>query len=476
MKSLAKNSAVNLVYTVVDFVLLLVRAAYTGRILLADGVGQVSYVKSITEYFIVFAQLGLPAYGVREIARAREKGTETDKTFTELFVINFFSTTCALFAYFLLIFRISSVKEQLLLFFVFGLNVFSNYFNVEWFYQGKEEYVFIAVKGVAVKLLSVAAMFSLVRTSVDCVNYALICCLELCVNYVLNMLYLRKLVRPVRKGLVFKKHMKPMIILMVTALFTSMYSHIDVTMLGAMSSKTATGYYSYANMAILGLTTACIAVLSIFFPRLSYYYCKDIIRFHELLQLGLKAQMFIAVPISACVFILAPQIVMILLGNAFLPAVTTVRILSSLIVIQSFSHLIGYQVLMATGNEKEQIPAFIIAVLVNVILNAFFIPVWANNGAAIASVISEVVVCIYKTCKVYRRIPYKIPWKALVQALVSTVIMVVLMVVMIQVELLPLLQCIVAAAAGIGAYGLANLLMKNELMMKVLCRLKAWMK
>ncbi len=476
MKSLARNSAVNLAYTIVDVVLVVVRAAYTGRILMADGVGQVSYVQSIAGYFIALAQLGLPAYGVREIARAREKGSETDKVFTELFLMNFFTTTCALLAYFLLAGRTAGMREQIPLFLVFGLNVFWNYFNVEWVYQGKEEYVFIAVRGMAVKILSVAAMLFFVRTRGEYVKYALICCLEPGVNCLLNMLRLHRLVRPVRKGLGFRKHRKPMMILAAGALFTSLYSYVDVTMLGTLSTKTATGYYSYANAAIYALTTACIALLSIFFPRLSYYYGKDDKRFHALLQLGIKTQMFISIPAAVGVFILAPQMIMVLFGEAFLPAATTVRILSLLIVVQSFSHLVGYQVLLATGNEKEQIPAFLIAISVNVLLNAFLIPAWANNGAAVASLISETVVCGYKVHKVYRRLSFKLPWKALGQALASTAVMAAVAALIVQMELGPLLQCVLAAGAGITVYGAVNLLMKNDLTMDALDRIRAWMK
>lgn len=474
MKSLAKNSAVNLIYTIVDVLLVVIRAAYAGRILLADGVGQVSYVQSIAGYFTAFAQMGLPAYGVREIARVRERKQEADKVFVELYLLNLLTTTCALLAYFLFVGQTAGMKGQLPLFFVFGLNIFWNYFNVEWVYQGKEEYVFIAVRGMAVKLLSVAAMFSFVHTSRDYVIYALICCLEPGVNYIVNMLHLHKLVRAVRKGLVFRKHMKPIATLALGILLTSLYSYIDVTMLGALSTKTATGYYSYANMAIYALTTACISILSIFLPRLSYYYGRDIIRFHKLLQSGLRVQMFVSIPVCAGVFMLAPQIVMVLFGNTFLPSVTTIKILLFLVIVQTFSNVIGYQVLIATGNEKEQIPAFLIAISVNVILNIVLIPEWANNGAAAASVISEIAACVYRVCKVYRRLPFLIPWKALGQAVVSSAIMAAVMAGIVRAGLQPLLQCVLAAAAGGAAYGTANLFMKNELMMEALGMVRVW--
>lgn len=472
MESLAKNSIVNLVYTVLDFLFVLLRAVYVGRILLADGVGRVSYVQSIAGYFLAFAQLGLPVYGVREIARAREKRYEMNKIFTELFVINFFSTTCALMSYFLLVMYVPVMKEQLPLFFVFGLNIFVNYFNVEWFYQGQEEYVYIAVRSTVVKLLSLIIMFTFVRTSGDYVQYALICCLEGGCNYAISIIRIRKSIKLVKKKLAFKCHIKTMMILMISTLLTTLYSWVDITMLGVLSTETTTGYYNYANTAIFSLTMACSVILSIFFPRLSYYYQRDRNKFHQLLQLGIELQMFICVPVSICVLILAPQIVTILFDKAFLPTAETIRILAILIVVQSFSYLIGYQVLMATGNEKEQIPTFFVAVIINMALNAFLIPVWANNGAAIASVISELFANVYKTYRVYRKIPFKIPWKALKEAVAGTAMMALVMLGIIHINMSPFCQCIVAMLGGTLVYVMMNLFMKNRLMMSVLVRVR----
>lgn len=473
MKSLAKNSVVNAVYMVLDFAFVLIRAVYVGRILLADGVGRVSYVQSIAGYFLALAQLGLPDYGIREIAKARETQSGRSLVFAELFVINLLSTTAALLAYLAAASQIAGV-EQIPLFFVFGLNIFFNYFNIDWLYRGQEEYVYIAVRSMAVKLLSLIAIFSFVRAREDYVTYALICCLETGGNYALNMMRLGRFVKPAKKKPALRRHVKPLLFLAAGTVCTTLYSQVDITMLGILSSKTATGYYSYANTAIWALTTMCIVVLSIFLPRLSYYYHKSREQFYELLQLGMRVQAFISFPISAGVFILAPQIVTVLFGGAFFAAATTVRILAILIAVKSFSHLVGYQMLLATGNEKEQIPAFLAALMINAALNRFLIPVWANNGAAVASVISEAFVGSYEVCRIYRRIHFKIPWRAFGQAFISTVLMALVMVGMVRTEWAPLWQCAAAAAGGAGVYIAVNLALKNQLILAAFDEVKKW--
>ena len=85
-KSLAKNSLFNVIYTVSNILFPLIASMYISRILLADGVGRVSYAQNVVSYFTTFAALGLPVYGIREIAKARDNQNSLNEVFTELFL------------------------------------------------------------------------------------------------------------------------------------------------------------------------------------------------------------------------------------------------------------------------------------------------------------------------------------------------------------------------------------------------------
>ena len=57
-----------------------------------------------------------------------------------------------------------------------GILLILNYFNIAWFYQGIEEYGYIATRSIVIKILSFAAMLLFVRTREDYLKYALILC------------------------------------------------------------------------------------------------------------------------------------------------------------------------------------------------------------------------------------------------------------------------------------------------------------
>ena len=90
----------------------------------------------------------------------------------------------------------------------------------------------------------------------------------------------------------------------------------------------------------------------------------------------------------------ADQIVEVLFGVEFLPAISTIRILSILIVLMPLSGGVFCQLLLTAGKEKSYLACVLIGTVVNAVLNYLLIPTLTQNGAAIASVIAEFTVSI----------------------------------------------------------------------------------
>lgn len=468
MKSIEKNSLYNVTCTVLDMFVPFLMSVYAARILLADGVGRVAYAQNITSYFAAFAEFGLTTYGIREIARVKEKHSCMNKIFTELLLINSITTTCALLFYAVFIFLTGNVKTDTGLFLVCGLSIVFNYFNIDWFYQGEEEYGYIAARNLAVKMLSLALIFLLVRTDKDFIKYALIMSLTGGFNFIINVTRTHKCVKLVKEDLSVRPHIKKLLIFASGTLLIAVYRGTGVTMLGILSTKTEAGCYSYAFTMIKVLAGICTAVAAVFFPRLSYYYKVNQIKFYEFLRLALKVMVFFSFPACTGIFLIAPPIVTVLLGEAFLPTAGIMRILSLLIIIWGFSNVAGYQLLLVTDNERVNIPAYFIVTVITVILDCILIPVMSGSGAALVFVSGELIVNSYLLYRLRRFLPSVISWKALGQALFSTTVMGIAVHGIMKVPDTPVIQCIVGVAAGIFIYGTVNLILKNEILLTIL--------
>ena len=56
---------------------------YVTRILLPAGTGRVSFATSVLSYFLIVAQLGIPTYGIREVAKVRDNRAALSKLVCE---------------------------------------------------------------------------------------------------------------------------------------------------------------------------------------------------------------------------------------------------------------------------------------------------------------------------------------------------------------------------------------------------------
>lgn len=87
-KSLKLNFIMNAILTMSQFIFPLITFPYISRILLPAGTGKVSFATSVISYFALFAQLGIPTYGIRTCAKVRDNKKELTRTVQELFIIN----------------------------------------------------------------------------------------------------------------------------------------------------------------------------------------------------------------------------------------------------------------------------------------------------------------------------------------------------------------------------------------------------
>lgn len=87
--SLKINFIMNSLLTMSQFIFPLITFPYISRILLPVGTGKVSFATSIVSYFALFAQLGIPTYGIRACAKVRDDKKELTRTVQEIFIINF---------------------------------------------------------------------------------------------------------------------------------------------------------------------------------------------------------------------------------------------------------------------------------------------------------------------------------------------------------------------------------------------------
>lgn len=464
MKSLTQNAFYNTIYKCTNLVFSLVSTAYASRILLAEGVGRVSSAQNIVNYFAILAALGIPTYGIKIIAANRENSEKLNHRFSELFCINGVSTIICVTAYYGMIASIPYFQSRWKLSAVVGMVIIANGINVDWFYQGLEDYAYIMRRSLAVKIGSLIALFLFVKSSDDVIIYALILTLATCANHIFNIIHARRYVRFTAKRIHISQHLKPVFVLLATVIAIEIYTLVDTTMLTFICEDKVVGYYTISQKCISIVRTMVASISAIFLPRLSYYYAsKNFDKFHKLINYGIKVIIFIALPAFFGVVITANEIVPLFAGESFRESVLTTRILAISIISVAVSNFFGYQVLVTIGREKEMLYSTIIGAVINVILNIVLVFRYGHNGVAVASVVTEFCVTAYQTLVVKKYVKFTISSGYFASIIISSIFMGAMVMMCQHIVNGSVLRLASSIATGIVSYIVMSFILKNEI-------------
>ena len=374
----------NIVFPLITF-------PYTARVLGPAVKGEYDYVYAIVSYFILFANLGFPIYGIREISKRRDSRTDISETVSSIFTTNLISVTIALFSYAVLF--IFMPDDEHLLFAVAGISILLSCIQFDWFYQGVEDFRYITIRSLIVKTLSLIALFCFVRTKNDLIVFAFISVIGEFGNNIFNLLRIGKYAD---LKIIFKNnftHVRGASALFFGTVAVSFYTQLNTVMLGMLDTKESVGYFTAGNKMVHLILSVITAMLATIIPRISYQLGTG--KKEEgvkLQQKVLKLTLYLGYPLMVVLYFLAGDIISLLAGDQYFPAIPALKILSSLVVIIPLSNFLGLQVLFPIKKEKYGTYAVVSGAIANIMLNYILVVYYSFIGISLAVVISEFVV------------------------------------------------------------------------------------
>ena len=283
-----------------------------------------------------------------------------------------------------------------------------NFLSVDWFFQGIEDYKYITVRTVIIKILSTLFLFVFIKKSSDIYIYSIIVVFSLVGSNFFNIVRALKLVQLKLKGLNIKRHLKGIFIIFSMNLAISIYTNLDSVMLGSYGSKYSLGIYSAATkiiVLVMGIVTSLGAVL---LPRLSNYIEeKKEEEIKQILEKTFSFLLFLIIPSIIGIYFTANEIILLLAGKEYLEATTTLKILSLIILFIGFSNFIGMQILYPRGEEKKVFYSVLVGAITNFSLNLYLIPKYYQNGAAFATCVAEFTVVVIQIFLGYKYLKFQ---------------------------------------------------------------------
>lgn len=346
-KSLKLNFVMNAILTMSQFVFPLITFPYVSRILLPIGTGKVSFATSIVSYFTLFAQLGIPTYGIRACAKVRDNREELSKMVQELFIINLMMSALAYVVYFAAIYYVPRFRQDKDLFLIVGLTIFFNAIGMEWLYKALEQYTYITVRSIIFKFIAIVAMFLMVHEQSDYVIYGGISILASSASNIFNFFHIHRYINIKPVGHYnFKKHLKAIVIFFAMSCATTIYTHLDTVMLGFIRTDADVGYYNAAVKIKTILVSIVTSLGVVLLPRASYYVEHSMMdEFYRITKKAINFVFLIATPMMIYFMLFAKEGVFFLSGDAYAGAIIPMQVIMPTLLFIGLTNIMGIQML-----------------------------------------------------------------------------------------------------------------------------------
>ena len=235
-QSVSTNFIFNFLNQILSVVVPCITVPYLARTLGPAGIGEYSFALSLVTYFASFTNLGVNLYGQRQIAYLKNENKEVySKAFWELVLLRVCLGVISSAAYFILIVRIS---DSYLLSALLTLEILNMILDIQWLFQGFENFRIITIRNFIVKTVTVLAIFIFVKSSSDVVIYALIISVGNLVGFASMWLVLRYYIVKVSfNELHMFSHLKGAWALYLPQVAIQVYTVLDKTMLGIITKS-----------------------------------------------------------------------------------------------------------------------------------------------------------------------------------------------------------------------------------------------
>ena len=190
-----------------------------------------------------------------------------------------------------------------------------------------------------------------------------------------------------------KIHLRASFALFIPQIAIQVYVLLDRTILGILTDNIQVGYYENSQKLIKIALTIATAVGTVMMPKIANTVAKGDM---EKVKFYIKNSFFfvsgISIPLTFGLMAVAPKLSTWFFTDKFKGIETLIIITSVIIIIISWSNVIGTQLLVPLNKTKEFTISVTAGAIVNLILNLVIIKKFGAVGACISTVVAEGIV------------------------------------------------------------------------------------
>ncbi|MGP8324050.1 MAG: flippase [Methanosarcinaceae archaeon] len=394
VQRIAKNTFVtiigNIVFRFISLVITICLARYLGT---AD-FGKYSFVFAYLVFFTVLADFGLRQLLVREMSRNRSLAPKLmGNTWAITLLLTIFATVLSMIIITLMPYP-SDITTYVYIAALTIVSVsFSEFYSTIFQVDFKMEYIMFAK--ITSKILSAILILWIIFSKGTLTLILISVAFSETIRMLLNYSFSKKFIRPKIEidFELYKYLLKQSLPLALLSVIWIIYFRIDVIMLSSMVGDTSVGIYSAAYHLSEPLSLIPSAVMISLFPIMSSAFKTSEKKLTKSYGLGIKYLLIIILPFAIGTALLAEKIIFLIYGPEFSGSSTALQILMCAFIFASLNS-VSLNLLVSTNRQKLTTLIIGLCAIINIALNFIMIPMLNYNGAAIATVASNIVIFI----------------------------------------------------------------------------------
>jgi O-antigen/teichoic acid export membrane protein len=386
----AKNASWLIAARIVQMGVNLIVGLLTARYLGPSNYGLINYGKVYTSFFLSICNLGINSVIVKELVDQPEKDGVILGTSLGLKALSSFISAITI------LILVSFIDTgDTITFIVVAACCLGMLFNVldtfNYWFQARLQSKVTAIATLTAYIITSIYKIYLLITGKGVVCFALASAVDYAaLGAILYAMYRKYQGGSLRVSVEYsKKLLKKSVPYILPGLMISVYGQTDKFMLKQMISDAEIGYYATAVYVCEIWCFILTAIIDSMQPDImaAYHRSKEEFDYKNKLLYGIV--FYLSMIASAFIALFSKYIVLILYGEAYLPAAAPLRIITWY---TAFSYLGVARNAWIVCNDCQKYLKYVYvsAAISNVILNRILIPVWGSSGAALASLIAQI--------------------------------------------------------------------------------------
>ncbi len=378
----------NQIYTML---LSLVVGAITARYLGPSNYGLIGYGQSMVSLFVSFSTLGMNGVVVKELI---QKPDERGEIIGTAFVMRLISSMVCMgmIAGLLRVIEPGNTTLYIVTFLQSFALVLRAFEAVSYWFQAKLEYKFISIASMVGYTFVCIWRIALLANGVGVEWFAASSCVEYLVSSAVVVIFFLK---RYRTKLTFKFNTAQRIFkqsyhFILSGIAIALYTQVDKIMLGSMMDSKAVGYYTAATMIATLWEFVPTAIINSAKVLILEKKGKDEKEYTRLLSLLLCGVSAMSVIVCIALLIFGKLAIFILYGQEYMVAYVPLTILMWSTGFAMIGSARGSTWILAENLNKYSKYYVFISSIVNILLNSILIPLFGMNGAAFATLISQI--------------------------------------------------------------------------------------